>query len=81
MSWLRATSGAQGSESVWDVAQRRAKSNRVDRDPTLAGGIAYRTTALAVLRGELLDPLATSDPERVSSAVGMHVQALRVAPD
>jgi hypothetical protein len=40
-------------------------------------GAARRTLALAVLRGALLDLLATGDHERVSAAVRHHVGSIR----
>jgi AcrR family transcriptional regulator len=40
-------------------------------------GLAERTLALAVLRGALLDLLATGDAGRVTSAVGAHLDAAR----
>jgi AcrR family transcriptional regulator len=43
------------------------------------GAIALRTLALAVLRGSLLDLLATGDETRVTSAVRQHVALLRQA--
>jgi AcrR family transcriptional regulator len=42
-----------------------------------ADGTARRTLALAVLRGALLDLLATADHERVSAAVHYHLVLLR----
>jgi AcrR family transcriptional regulator len=41
-----------------------------------AEGVARRTLALAVLRGALLDLLATGDKERVTRAVRLHLGAL-----
>jgi AcrR family transcriptional regulator len=49
-----------------------------DRDST--EGAARRTLALAVLRGALLDLLATADHERVSAAVRYHLVLLRRGP-
>ncbi|MBV9196668.1 MAG: TetR/AcrR family transcriptional regulator [Solirubrobacterales bacterium] len=40
------------------------------------GGIAERTLTLAVLRGALLDLLATDDPKRTTAAVHRHLHAL-----
>lgn len=40
-------------------------------------GAARRTLALAVLRGALLDLLATDDEPRVTGAVGLHLSLLR----
>lgn len=45
-----------------------------------AEGAARRTLALAVLRGALLDLLATNDHERVSAAVRYHLDLLRRGP-
>ena len=42
-----------------------------------AKGIAERSLVLAVLRGALLDLLATGDEARVSRAVALHVDSLR----
>ncbi|WP_454850413.1 hypothetical protein [Promicromonospora soli] len=42
-----------------------------------AEGQARRTLALAVLRGALLDLLATDDEPRVTAAVGLHLSLLR----
>ena len=42
-----------------------------------AEGRARRTLALAVLRGALLDLLATDDEPRVTAAVGHHLVLLR----
>ena len=39
-------------------------------------GLAARTLALAVLRGALLDLLATGDQERTSAAVDLHLRTL-----
>jgi AcrR family transcriptional regulator len=41
-----------------------------------AAGVAERTGALAVLRGALLDLLATDDTERTTAAVDRHLTAL-----
>jgi AcrR family transcriptional regulator len=41
-----------------------------------AAGVAERTTALAVLRGALLDLLATGDQRRTTAAVESYVQLL-----
>jgi AcrR family transcriptional regulator len=40
-------------------------------------GVAERTLALAVLRGALLDLLATDDTERTAAAVSRHLTAVR----
>ncbi len=37
-------------------------------------GLAHRTLALAVLRGALLDLLATGDEERTSAAIDLHLR-------
>jgi AcrR family transcriptional regulator len=42
-----------------------------------AAGVAERTLALAVLRGALLDLLATDDTERATAAVDRHLTAMR----
>jgi len=39
-------------------------------------GSAERTLALAVLRGAMLDLLATGDPDRVTAAVGQYLNRL-----
>jgi len=46
-----------------------------------ASGIAQRTLTLAVLRGALLDLLATDDRERTNAAVDRHIAGLRSAAD
>ncbi|MFN3008272.1 TetR/AcrR family transcriptional regulator [Mycolicibacterium wolinskyi] len=48
------------------------------QDKTSADGIASRTLALAVLRGGLLDLLATGDRDRVTSAVRAQTAQFRV---
>lgn len=48
------------------------------QDKTSADGIARRTLALAVLRGGLLDLLATGDRDRVTSAVRAQTAQFRV---
>ena len=48
------------------------------RERDSADGAARRTLALAVLRGALLDLLATADQERVSDAVHCHLVLLRL---
>ncbi|MHC9296504.1 TetR/AcrR family transcriptional regulator [Mycobacterium sp. LTG2003] len=48
------------------------------QDKTSADGLARRTLALAVLRGGLLDLLATGDRDRVTSAVRAHTAQFRV---
>lgn len=45
-----------------------------------AAGAAERTLALAVLRGALLDLLATADARRAGNAVNRHLAALRRRP-
>lgn len=47
------------------------------RRRTSAKGIAERSLALAVLRGALLDLLATGDVSRIGRAVALHLAALR----
>ncbi|WP_433359415.1 TetR/AcrR family transcriptional regulator [Actinoplanes sp. CA-142083] len=42
------------------------------------GAVARRTAALAVLRGALLDLLATGDVERITAAVDRQLESLRV---
>jgi AcrR family transcriptional regulator len=44
------------------------------RRRTSARGVAERTLALAVVRGALLDLLATGDTERTTAAVGAYIQ-------
>lgn len=41
-----------------------------------AAGLAERTLVLAVLRGALLDLLATGDAERTTAAVRLHLATL-----
>ncbi|HEX4017454.1 MAG TPA: TetR/AcrR family transcriptional regulator [Frankiaceae bacterium] len=86
--WLEAY-----SRSVGDVAgpwQGFAAQTVADWDGLLAAhqparrrasatGAAERSLVLAVLRGGLLDLLATGDEARVGRAVGLHVEALRTA--
>jgi len=48
-----------------------------DRDTT--SGQARRTLVLAILRGALLDLLATGDLERTSTAVSQHAAGLHAA--
>lgn len=45
-----------------------------------AEGLAQRTLVLAVLRGALLDLLATDDLDRTTSAVLLHLELLRSVP-
>lgn len=54
------------------LAASQPASERATRD-----GVARRTLALTVLRGALLDLLATGDEERVSSAVRRALEDLR----
>jgi AcrR family transcriptional regulator len=49
------------------------------RRRSTAKGIAERSLVLAVLRGALLDLLATGDEARVGRSVALHVGALRAA--
>ncbi len=46
----------------------------------VTGDVAERTLILAVLRGALLDLLATGDVARVSAAVDRQLELLRLAP-
>jgi AcrR family transcriptional regulator len=50
--------------------------HQAPQDKSSAEGIARRTLALAVLRGGLLDLLATGDKERVDRAVRLHLATL-----
>ncbi|MFF5261548.1 hypothetical protein ACFY4C_21600 [Actinomadura viridis] len=50
-----------------------------ERDAPL--GACHRTLVLAVLRGGLLDLLATGDEERVTAAVRAQIDALRAQMD
>jgi AcrR family transcriptional regulator len=63
-----------GRDTVRDwldlLAERQAA------DPAGPGAEAGRTLLLAVLRGALLDLLATGDTERVTSAVERHLRAV-----
>ena len=47
-----------------------------EADRNTASGMAARTCALAVLRGALLDLLATGDASRTSAAIQTHLDAL-----
>ena len=58
----------------WLELLRRAQPPRARRT---RAGAAQRTLALAVLRGALLDLLATGDVERTSSAVAQQVKVMR----
>jgi AcrR family transcriptional regulator len=61
--------------TVEDWLQVLAKY-QAPQDKSTAAGIARRTLALAVLRGALLDLLATGDKGRVTRAVRVHLRAL-----
>lgn len=58
-----------------DVLARHQPAAERDTD----AGAARRTLALAVLRGALLDLLATGESARVDAAVAQHVRLLRPA--
>jgi AcrR family transcriptional regulator len=87
--WLEAY-----SRSVGDVSgpwQGFAAQTVADWDSLLAAhqparrrgsakGTAERALVLAVLRGALLDLLATGDDARIGRAVALHVATLRTAP-
>src|SRR6266540_3214372 len=59
----RAETGHDDLASAQPAARRRSKT-----------GIAERTLALSVLRGALLDLLATGDAERTTAAVEHHLR-------
>ena len=63
-----------GRDTVHDWLDLLA--GRQAADPGGPGAEAERTLLLAVLRGALLDLLATGDTERVTRAVGEHLRAL-----
>lgn len=63
-------------ETVEDWLDVLAKSQPA-HEKDAETGAAARTLALAVLRGALLDVLATGDIERVTAAVHRHVRQLR----
>lgn len=63
-------------ETVEDWLDVLAKSQPA-QEKNSDTGVADRTLALAVLRGALLDVLATGDAERVTTAVRLHVGQLR----
>lgn len=63
-------------ETVEDWLDVLAKSQPA-QEKNSDTGVADRTLALAVLRGALLDALATGDAERVTTAVRLHVGQLR----
>ena len=64
-----------GSDTVSDWLDLLATSQPAVRRDTPAGA-AERTLLLAVLRGALLDLLATGDTDRVSRAVELHLSSL-----
>ena len=59
------------------LAVLTAAQPSADRDTT--AGQAQRTLVLAVLRGALLDLLATGDLDRTTTAVRQHAAALHAA--
>jgi AcrR family transcriptional regulator len=67
-----------GRATVADWLDVLRSSQAPDERDTPAGE-ARRTLALAVLRGALLDLLATGDAERTTAAVEQHVHALRAS--
>lgn len=89
--WLEAYSRSVGSAgSVAGPWQGFAAQTVADWDSLLAAhqparrrasskGVAERALVLAVLRGALLDLLATGDDARVSRAVALHVATLRTS--
>ena len=83
--WLEAYARSlMEPEGSWSDFARQTVADWLDvlgaaRDPVGGGGgaeAAERTLALAVLRGALLDLLATGDVERVTAAVHRHVDHL-----
>jgi AcrR family transcriptional regulator len=68
---------ARATVEDWLALLAAAQPPRV-RDT--AAGVAERTLTLSVLRGALLDLLATDDHERTSSAVQHHLDVLRRPP-
>lgn len=65
---------ARASVDDW-LAELATMQPRADRDAP--GGRAQRTLTLAVLRGALMDLLATGDVERTTAAVRLHLTGLR----
>ncbi len=63
--------------SDWDLLLAAHQPSAVIGTPE---GAAERALVLAVLRGALLDLLATGDAERTGAAVATHVRALSGAP-
>ncbi|MEU4158010.1 TetR/AcrR family transcriptional regulator [Actinoplanes sp. NPDC026670] len=57
------------------LASRQPEAERVT-----AGGVARRTAVLAVLRGCLLDLLATGDQDRVDAALHLQLGLIRTGP-
>jgi hypothetical protein len=72
----RATGRAPSTVEDW-LAALAATQPPVERDA--AAGLAGRTLVLAVLRGALLDLLATGDLDRTTAAV--HHQLARIATE
>jgi AcrR family transcriptional regulator len=68
------TEFARASVDGW-LAELAMTQPGADRDTP--GGRAERTLTLAVLRGALMDLLATGDVERTTAAVRLHLTALR----
>ena len=71
---------AFGRDTVRDwldlLAGRQAQRDAAGAERDAAGAEAERTLLLAVLRGALLDLLATGDTDRVTRAVQRHLDAL-----
>lgn len=68
--------GSFGAQTVADWLELLADAQPRRHRHTRAG-IAERTLALSVLRGALLDLLATGDVERTTSAIKEHLQRAR----
>lgn len=71
--------GGFAAATVQDWLAVLAAAQHLDERHTPAGE-AERTLVLAVLRGALLDLLATGDLERITAAVSVHLRSLVGAP-
>jgi AcrR family transcriptional regulator len=67
-------------DTPWAGFARATVADWLDLLGELTPDPAERTLTLAVLRGAMLDLLATGDLERVSAAVNLHLELLRPAP-
>ncbi len=68
---------ARDTVTDWDLLLAAHQPSSVVGTPE---GAAERALVLAVLRGSLLDLLATGDAERTGGAVASHVRALSATP-